>query len=78
MYRTEKVGMTEYFRAELSQLTSVMIRTIIQDIQNRCGKFGVGKFPLSSPIHSNIFKILYCSSNTEHIFLGPYLPLNNT
>ena len=68
MYPTEKVDMAEYFRAELSHLTSVMIRTNTQDIQNRCLKCGIGKFSLSYPFHSKIFKIVYSSYNTEHVF----------
>ena len=43
MYRAAKVEMTEDFRNELSQFMLGMRRTIAQDIQERVGKYDMGK-----------------------------------
>ena len=51
MYRTAKVDMPEYFRAELSQLMTIMRSIIVQYILNRDDKCEVG--------HSTLYFLIY-------------------
>ena len=78
MYRTEKLDMPEYFRAELNNFMSGMRIIFSQDIHNRCGQCDMGKEPLSSCIHRQINEIVYYLSKTEHVFPGSSLPWNGT
>ena len=51
MYHTEKVYTPERFRAELSQFVLRMRRKFTQDIQYRCDKCELGKFPPYLPLY---------------------------
>ena len=69
VYHTTKVDMPEYFISELIQLMSGTRRTILQDIQNRVGKYDVGKYPPSLPIYRQMCEIMYYLSNNDHVFV---------
>ena len=76
MYCTEKLNIIEYFRAELSRFMSWIKRTNEKYIHNMYVHCEVGKYPLSLPIYTPIYYIVYSSSNTEHYFPGVLLPRN--
>ena len=76
MYCTTKVDTSEYFRAELSQLISVMRKTISQDIHNRGDKFDMGGYPCTSPSTAECARLCTHCPILSMFLSGHYLPWN--
>ena len=74
-YYTTKMDITEYFRPQLSQFMSVIMRNIIQYIKNSGYQCEVGKSNISLHISRWMRDIIYSLSKPEYVYSRSFLTM---